>query len=119
MFFHLAGLVDLEDSAQDFVLETKQIAVPGYPDAFNPSITPWRGSYLMSFRTRNPLTKRADQFGLILLDKNFMPAGQPQLLEIPFNNTYSVPWTSTQETILQDPRLIAIGYALIWYTTSG
>jgi hypothetical protein len=29
---------DLQDKVQDFVLEEKQIFIPGYPSAFNPSI---------------------------------------------------------------------------------
>jgi predicted GH43/DUF377 family glycosyl hydrolase len=72
---------DLEDLAQDFVLEKKRIKIPGYPYAFNPSIVRWRGSLLLSFRV---IPDRKDPFhswiGLIWLDENFNPLGKPQRL---------------------------------------
>lgn len=48
-----AEFVNLEDMSQDFVLEAKQLYIPGYPHAFNPSIIEWNNSMLMSFRTGN------------------------------------------------------------------
>ena len=83
MFFPWAGfagsLLDLEAMAQDFVLETKQIDIPGYPDAFNPSIVRWRGSLLMSFRHIPGSKKTFDSFiGLIQLDSDFKPIGSPR-----------------------------------------
>ena len=38
---NLFAFLDLETMNADFVLETKKIDIPGYPDAFNPSITQW------------------------------------------------------------------------------
>jgi len=37
----LHALIDLDSMAQDFVLETKKIEIPGYPCAFNPAIVRW------------------------------------------------------------------------------
>ncbi len=43
---------DLEkDFPADFILSTQKIEVPGFFDAFNPSIIKWNGTNLMSFRT--------------------------------------------------------------------
>lgn len=84
--------VNLEDRAQDFVLETKRIELPGHPYAFNPSIVRWRGALLMSFREL-PLPEDAfpcqihsssiSQLGLVFLFEDFTLDGMPQLLEIP------------------------------------
>jgi predicted GH43/DUF377 family glycosyl hydrolase len=46
-----AESMDIEEEMLDnFVLETTQIHIPGFPYAFNPSITRWKGSLLLSFR---------------------------------------------------------------------
>jgi predicted GH43/DUF377 family glycosyl hydrolase len=76
-----AGL-DLEAKAQSFVLETKKIEIPGYPEAFNPSIVRWKGNLLMCFRVlTNPLDLWVSKIGLIWLDENYNPLGIPQLLD--------------------------------------
>jgi predicted GH43/DUF377 family glycosyl hydrolase len=85
---------------QSFVIETKQIHVPGYPDAFNPSIVRWNNRLLMTFRSRDPFTNTATIVGFIWLDDDFHPVGMPQLLDIPnekLSNLY-----------IQDPRLCVI-----------
>ncbi len=109
----------------DFVLETRKIDIPNYPDAFNPSIIRWKGSLLMSFRsgrfasefasepedggtlvlsfrTRDPLNGCTNGIGLALLDDDFNLIGIPQILEIPHEN----PLFMFRQ---QDPRLIAVG----------
>lgn len=74
--------INLEDRAQKFVLETKQIIIPKYPHAFNPSIIYWNNTLLMSFRIiPNPKQPYYSEIGLVFLDKNFLPIGEPQLLE--------------------------------------
>ncbi len=100
----IAGeLIDLEDLAQDFVLEVKKIEIPGYPIAFNPSIIRWKDLLLMSFRVipdrKSSFTSR---LGLVWLDEEFNPIGEPQLLELrgPYS---SVPCRA------EDGRLIEIG----------
>jgi predicted GH43/DUF377 family glycosyl hydrolase len=80
---------DLESAAQDFVLETKRIDIPGHPHAFNPSIIRWKGRILMSFRV---IPDRKNSFnteiGLVFLDEEFRPVGEPQLLSL--RDEYSV-----------------------------
>lgn len=111
--FLLAALLNLEEGAQDFVLETKKITIPAYPDAFNASIIPFQEGYLLSFRTglylesiesdsvlHKPITSknlRSDDFGLILLDKNFDITSAPKLL--PLHN---------EAQLQQDPRLVVV-----------
>ena len=46
-FFHkesfgaLPSDIDLEQMTQDYILEVKQLHIPGYPTACNPSIARW------------------------------------------------------------------------------
>jgi predicted GH43/DUF377 family glycosyl hydrolase len=74
---------DLESAAQDFILETKKIEIPGYPHAFNPSIIRWHGRILMSFRII-PDRKHSfnAQIGLVFLDEEFRAVAEPQLLSL-------------------------------------
>src|SRR5690606_8028108 len=72
--------INLEERSQDFVLETKRIHIPGYPDAFNPSIVKWLGKNLLSFRFRDKETGNADPLGLVWLDSDFEVKGKPQVL---------------------------------------
>jgi len=98
---YATSYVNLETSAQDFVLETQQIEIPGHPLAFNPSIIRWQGRLLLSFRIRYPETL-INQIGLIFLDEEFHPDGSAQILDIRMPDPLSVPKR-------QDPRLVAIG----------
>lgn len=94
--------IDLEERVDDFVLETKRLAIPGYPGAFNPSITRYQGSLLMSFRVRDKLERSTFEFGMIWLDEEFNFISQPQILEIR-------DLKSVMKSQRQDPRLITIG----------
>ena len=94
--------INLEERAQDFVLSARQIEIENYPGAFNPSIIPWNGSYLLSFRTRAPFSQEIGDIGLIQLDEEFNPKGEAQILPLSFGKT-QVP---------QDPRLIQVGTRL-------
>ncbi|MBS0625479.1 MAG: hypothetical protein JSS32_05460 [Verrucomicrobia bacterium] len=98
-------VVDFDEMDQGIVLETKQIVIPGYPDAFNPSIVRWGGSLLLSFRIYNYETKTAHQTGLIWLDEEFNPIGEVQLLQMPF-------FDENCRMKRQDPRLFTIGERL-------
>jgi predicted GH43/DUF377 family glycosyl hydrolase len=93
------ALIDLEERAQDFVLETKQIEIEGFPNAFNPSIIRWNGALLLSFRfyKENGTT---DGIGLVWLDQELNLRGEPQILNIEYNGRR---YLSKQ----QDPRLIS------------
>ena len=74
-------LLDLEEFPQEFVLETKQIRIAGYPDAFNPSIIRWEGRLLLSFRFIPDLKQKfVSRIGLIGLDEEFNPIGDPEIL---------------------------------------
>lgn len=78
----LGNLLDLKEMDQGLVLETKEIQIPGYPQAFNPSLIRWKGSLWMSFRSYNRSTFPINTLGMIRLDENFNPAGDPQILNI-------------------------------------
>lgn len=78
------SLLDLEkDLLQNFVIETRKIQIPGYPQAFNPSIIRWNTGFLLSFRI---IPDRRHSFnsylGLVLLDENFFPISRPQILNL-------------------------------------
>ena len=94
------ALRDLESNIPDFVLETKKLEIPGCPDAFNPSIVRWKGSLLMSFRIRDPVTLLTNQIGFIWLDEEFNPKSLPQILQMEAGHS---PLAMTQ-----DPRLVEI-----------
>lgn len=75
------SLVDLEEDPDDFVIEAKQILIPGYPHAFNPSLVRCEGKLLMSFRTLlNLKQKFTSTIGLVWLDEEFNIEGEPYLL---------------------------------------
>ena len=97
--------VDLENKAQDFVLETKRIKIARFPDAFNPSIIRWHGTLLMSFRIYDRKAGTTDKIGLIWLDDNFRQLGQPKILKVLVPDHGFLPKK-------QDPRLIAVGHRL-------
>lgn len=92
---------NLEKMAQDYVLETKKIDIPGHPTAFNPSIVRWNGSILMSFRTRDPITASTHLVGFVEVDEDFNLVSEPRFLDISEVNPYL-------PEKLQDVRLIAI-----------
>lgn len=96
------GLLNLKNMVQDFVLETKEIKIPGFPLAFNPCIVKWNNKILMSFRVRNDRGISIFEMGLVWLDRQFNPISTPQILQIP-------PCQLTSTTKHQDPRLVTIG----------
>ena len=96
-------LFDLEDRAQDFVLETKQILIPGHPFAFNPSIVRWQGRLMMSFRVIDDPKKSFESWiGLVLLDDDLNPISIPQRLAMRSPD-------STIPCRAEDARLITVG----------
>ncbi len=96
-----AGLIDLEDMTQDFVLETKKIDIPEYPTAFNPSIMRWNDSFLLIFRIHDPETNDTSQSAYVWLDQDFNLCSPARPLEILF----SVP---QQYSKIQDPRILSV-----------
>lgn len=97
---------DLESMCQPFVLETRQIEIPGYPFAFNPGIVRWNGRLLMSFRViPNPKQSWNSEIGLVFLNEDFQPVSKAQLISL--RNEYSnVPCRA------EDARLITLGNRL-------
>lgn len=98
--------INLEDASQDFVLESKQIIIKEYPNAFNPTIVRFQGKLLMCFRTYEPVTKSTDNIGMVWLDENFELESAPSILQVPVFPTGMV-------SKKQDPRLIVVGDKLI------
>ena len=109
LFNNAKAAIDLEKMEQDFLLETKQIHVPGFPEAFNPSIIKWthplKGDiYLMSFRDFN-LVDKTSRIGLLWLDNNFNPIEQPHFINTRTKNP-SIPSRS------EDARLFVLNKEL-------
>ena len=98
--------LDLEEKPSDFVLETKQIHIPGYPHAFNPSIIRWQGKNLLSFRViPNRKSSFNSEIGLVFLDDDFNAISDPQILKTNVLNP-NVPSRA------EDARLISVGERL-------
>jgi predicted GH43/DUF377 family glycosyl hydrolase len=94
---------NLESAAQNFVLETKRIEIPGFPYAFNPGIIRYHGRLLMSFRIiSDPKQSFNTEIGLVFLDEKFCPVGEPQLLSL--RDEYS-----SAPCRAEDARLITLG----------
>lgn len=103
---------DLNELIQDFVIETKQLHVPGYPEAFNPSIIRWRNRLIMSFRSYDPITRSSDMMGLAWLDEEFNVVGKPRII-------IREGETCIDPSRAQDPRLLVEnGELLIIYSNS-
>jgi predicted GH43/DUF377 family glycosyl hydrolase len=98
--------IDLEDNAQDWIIESKQLHIPQCPYAFNPSIVRWNNRLLLSFRVVPNPKNYSSWIGLIWLNENFEPVGQPQRLV--FHASSKQPIYSRPE----DGRLITIGERL-------
>jgi predicted GH43/DUF377 family glycosyl hydrolase len=101
-FFANAVIMDLQDLKQDFVLETKQIVIPGYPESFNPCLTRWNDTLLLTFRIHDPITGDTCQNGFVLLDDDLNIISDPKPLEIRFSEP-------PEYHKMQDPRIIAVG----------
>ena len=99
------NLPNLDDDAQDFVLETKQLCFEEFPNAFNPSIIRWQNRLILVFRTYHPKTKATDQIAICHLNDEFDPIDKPQLIKFKSADPYCL-------FKRQDPRLIAVGERL-------
>jgi predicted GH43/DUF377 family glycosyl hydrolase len=97
-------LINLEESSASFVLETKKIEIPRYPHAFNASIVKWKDAFLMSFRIIPEDSKKKSFIGLIWLNENFDPVGEPYIINL--NSTSLVSYNA------EDARLINQGERL-------
>lgn len=106
IFFHQESFgalppdVDLEQMTQDYVLEVRQLHIPGYPTACNASVVRWQDRLILSFNAYS--VGREDQpdlMGLATLDEDFNVTGTPQILDVPKN-------------LWQDARLVVLNDAL-------
>jgi predicted GH43/DUF377 family glycosyl hydrolase len=99
----MASLPDLEKGAHEFVLEEKQISIPGHPGAFNPSIVRWNnGKLLLSFRSWESGVPFPNLIGFVWLTEEFEVEGEPMMLSIYGDRELTV-------SRAQDPRLIQVG----------
>ncbi len=102
-FLLLGGLPDLEKGVQEFVLEEKQIKIPGHRGAFNPSIVRWSdGRLLLSFRSWEEGVQFPNLIGFVWLTEEFEVEGEPMMLSIYGDRPLAV-------SRAQDPRLIQVG----------
>ncbi|HSX11597.1 MAG TPA: hypothetical protein VLF94_07785 [Chlamydiales bacterium] len=93
------------------IVTSRQIKIPDYPNAYNPSLIPYKGGYLLSFRFiskcpekfRNDFRTDVSLIGVARLDKNFKLSEKTvQLLNI---TSYSSQFSLTAE----DARLLNVG----------
>jgi hypothetical protein len=92
-----------------FIRSVRQIRVPGFADAFNPSIVRYEGHLLLSFRTRRrradgPVTADANTLGLVFLDstRSFAVGALNAASVLEFSNPYGKQGASRAH----DPRLV-------------
>lgn len=102
-----ATAIELEEMAPGIVLQVKQIHIPDYPFAFNPSIVRWKGMLLMSFRDIYEPCYVSDldsagysMIGLVFVDENINPISPPQFLDLQGE--------SFVLSRAEDPRLITV-----------
>lgn len=101
-FVNGEALINLKEWVDPIILEEKQIIIPGYKDAFNPSIVRWRdGRLLLSFRTRDKLTNSPHLIGFAWLNEEFEVIGEPTLLTIYGGLPLKI-------SRAQDPRLVRV-----------
>ena len=93
------------------ILTVKQIKIPDYPSAYNPSLIPYKGGYLLSFRYisrcpekfKNNFHTDVSFVGVARLDKNFKVSEKTvQLLNI-------VSYSSKFSLTAEDARLLNVG----------
>ncbi len=73
------------------IINTTEIHIPGYPDAYNPSLIPFEDGYLLSFRVRyhdlasyvrKLCNVRTDYIGLVKLNRKLEVCSEPYLLDL-------------------------------------
>ena len=93
------------------IVSNQKIKIPGYPNAYNPSLIPYKGGYLLSFRfisrypemAKNKFRADASFVGLARLDRNFKVSEKTvQLLNI-------VSYSSKFSLSAEDARLLSVG----------
>ena len=78
------------------MIQTKQIHIPGHPDAFNPSLLAWGDGWLLSFRDKECVSDVwHSRIGLVKLNALFEVTG-------------SISFLDTGSHLSADPRLIQV-----------
>ena len=99
------------------IIKTKQLSIPGYPDAYNPSLIPYEEGYLLSFRVRcydlktfvkKVLHSKTSYVGLVKLDQNLQICKAPYLLDI-------ASYDDSPSTSAQDGRLFRFGEKILFF----
>lgn len=106
-----------ESIVNDAIINTRDIVIPGYKDAYNPSLIPFEDGYLLSFRVKYYNLKtyinkiwnvRTSHIGLVKLNKKLEICEKPYLLEI---TSYSDHLSNSA----QDARLFKIGERILLF----
>jgi predicted GH43/DUF377 family glycosyl hydrolase len=99
-----------ESITSDSIIYTRNISIPGYPDAYNPSLIPYEGGYLLSFRVKHYNLKtnikklcisRTSFVGLVKLNRQFEICAEPYLLDL-------TSYAEHSSTTAQDARLFRV-----------
>lgn len=76
-----SGPIKEQPFLDNLIVSEKQIHIPGFPSAFNPSLEHAPGGYLLSFRNCPDDNKLwVSNIGLIFLDFEFNPISEPLIL---------------------------------------
>jgi predicted GH43/DUF377 family glycosyl hydrolase len=101
----------------DSIINTTDISIPGYPNAYNPSLIPYEEGYLLSFRVkyydfasyiRKLCNVRTDYLGLVKLNRQLKICGEPYLLDL---QSYD----DTLSHSAQDARLFKLGQKVLLF----
>lgn len=95
--------INLEENPDSFILESKQIILKDYPEAFNASLTRWNGQLILSFRIiPDKFFSFNSKIGIAILNEDFEVIGEPQILDT--RNKYSL-----VPSRAEDARLLTVG----------
>lgn len=93
---HVDSWKNLEETLDPCVISTKQVHIPGSPDAFNPSLLAWEDGWLLSFRDKQRVNGIwHSHIGLVKLTPSFEVMGPISFLD-------------TGSHLSADPRLIEV-----------
>ena len=99
------------------IIMSKEIVIPGHPDAYNPSIISYKDGYLLSFRIRyhdipsyiqKVCNVRTSYLGLVKLNRKLEICSEPYLLDIKSYSDHS-------SSSAQDARLFTFGEKILLF----
>ncbi len=112
-------LINLEHEYHSpFVLNTKRIVVPGFEDAYNPSLLEWGDGFLLSFRTGDRAQCSADLIAASFMDncvkreenQNCFERWRTFARNFNCKNQIGLAWFDAQLNIVGNPQLLYIHY---------